>query len=1204
MTQIPSGSAPWDPETQFSEMLARYDEALATASDDLTVSPEPFVSTLADASLQLRFDRVHRCLQLLEQDRRRQTASSRQDAAAHKSISIPHQIGRFRVIRRLGSGGFGVVFLAEDPVLRRNVAIKIPLATSFQSQELHDRFLRECRAAAMLNHPNIVRVLESGDVQGIPYQVAEYVNGERLSDLLQRQRPAVQLSVEIVRCMADAVQHAHDHGVLHRDIKPDNILLQNSAATVPRITDFGLARVADDNTALSRSGMLVGTPKYMSPEQLHGQVRLQGPPTDIYSLGVVLHELLTGSVPFANADSLQSRMAISGSSVPSFRSARTGISKDLETVCLKCLQLRPEDRYASAGDLRDDLSRYLDGRPTLARPIPVHEQFVRWVAGNRKLAGLLGLLIVSVLVVLVQAIRNDRASRELNTTLTAALSQLTEEKQRADASLNLAKQSGVKAQESESRYRETAWLAQQGEFSAAMVHASSSWQRGEIAPMNQTLLPFAFRNDGNSGGFVWRYLWNQGQVLRPLTGHSEFVQDLAIAADNEHAWSIGHDNTIRRWHLKSGALEATWKLNGEGRVLRAAISQDGRRAVISRVLERERKDDVAIWDLNTGRVIMSREFAFRYIGAVAISNDGNAVLVGGQDRSDENSLQPFVEVWFPDTDQVTHDDSSFRTLLVGETRVPGHAITEMSFSPDGHGLVIAVMGMFTPAHSQLLQTSLNHTTAHGPDQPASIFGPLTAIAWSRGIIRKMKFSPDGRYLAIVPSGDSSRAEVWDLKNQALMQTTEDFVQPIGSMAFDASGTRLGLGVTVPTDDSEGRPAGPGRKTEVRTRSEFRLWDFVAHTTQTLPYHTHRTVEFLKPLNSGPGNGWIVGEGDGTLKVWQPGSVAPYREWSGHRPSEVWDLAMSTDGSTVFSVGDDHCLRSWDRASGVEKKSSSPRSSLVSCVAISPNGRWVASGGYDDQVNVYDTESLNPVATLCGHAHDLRALAFSPDSRLLATAGRDRIIRLWNVPGFDPAGTREGHTNAVRALTWTTDGQLISAGSDRRVLIWNSNGRVVRERTEPDGIHSLAFAPAGLRIPSPASSAAVAGGNSRTRTATGSDDRNTQSIITVQNDELLALGMNHGTVRLWHLPTDTVLFDAQHPGLEIRSLAISPDGRTLAVGGSEEAVYLWHVATGRNVLTFYQPGSSVHRVAFSPDGSHLLAALHDGTIRIWHAPPAP
>jgi WD40 repeat protein/serine/threonine protein kinase len=1242
---------PLDPETQFSELLAQFDEALATASDSSSITTQPFISNLADAELQRRFDRVHHCLQLLEQDRRRQAASSVGSQNAREPTAVPHQIGRFRVIRRLGSGGFGVVFLAEDPVLRRQVAIKLPLASIFQSQELHDRFLRECRAAAMLNHPGIVRVLESGDIQGIPYQVAEFVDGERLSDLLKRQRPTVESAAKMVRSLADAVQHAHDHGVLHRDIKPDNILLQSALGSadsdnletldelagekrlrsvpalqknagthfvrsglrkteiqshaVPRITDFGLARLADDDSGLSRSGMLVGTPKYMSPEQLHGKMRLQGPPTDIYALGVVLHELLTGSVPFADAEGLQSRIAISSNSVPAFRSRHTGISRDLETICLKCLQLRPLDRYASAGDLRDDLSRYLDGRPTLARPVPTHEQFIRWVTGNRKLAGLLGLLILSVFVVMVQTIRNDHSTREQNKVLSAALSQLTAEKRRADESLTLADKNRVIAEQSESRYRDAAWLAKQGEYSAGMVQASTLWKRGDVALMNQALTPIRTRSENEEDSFEWRYLWDQGQTLRPLAGHSEFVKDLAITSDKEHAYSIGLDNTIRRWHLESAVLEATWKLEGEVRELNAAISQNCRRAVISRTLDRERADEVTVWDLDAGRVLMNRRFASNHVQAVAISNDGGVVLVGGQKRSAENEFIPFIQAWIPDTDQAIDDDLSFRLLQVGDDNVSGHTISSIQFSPDGNGVIIAVFAVFNPAHSQLLRTSLDIVAARDAGVPTSVFGTLVPIRWNRGKIDKLKFSPDGRYLAATLWGDTNWAEVWDLQSGLLVQATEEFLLPIGCIAFDSKGATLGLGVTVSADDSEENSASPNHTSLTSPRSEFRLWDFVVDTTQIVSYSTKRDVVFLKSLSSsGGGNDWIVGEGGGALNVLQPESVLPYQELNGHRPTEVWDLAFSGDGSTVFSVGDDHMLRSWDLLSGVEKSSAGPRSILVSCVAVSPDGQWVAAGGYDDDVVVYDAQSLTPVATLKGHTHDVRALAFSPNGRMLASGGRDKRIRIWNVPQFDLAGTREGHTDAVRALTWTTDGRLISAGSDRRVLIWDSKGRVVGERTEPEGIHSLAFAPAGLRIPAPASSATVAVGNSPSRTATDSEDQNNQRIITVQANEVLALGMNHGTVRLWNLPTDTVFFEAQHHGVEIRSVDFSPDGRTLAVGGSDDAVYLWHVATGRNVLTFDQLGSSIHRVAFSPDGASLLAAMHDGTIRIWHAPTVP
>ena len=497
---------------------------------------------------------------------------------------------------------------------------------------------------------------------------------------------------------------------------------------------------------------------------------------------------------------------------------------------------------------------------------------------------------------------------------------------------------------------------------------------------------------------------------------------------------------------------------------------------------------------------------------------------------------------------------------------------------------------------QLLQTSLNVVVAAGPDQSASMFGPLTQIQWRKGLVLDMTFSHDGRFFATRVEGDSCWADVWEMESGHLVRSTEKFSRRIDSIAFDSTGKKLGLGLTVPGLNSEGKPAGPGEKAVTQARSEFQLWDFVADAMETLPYETQRCIHFLKPLNSDADNSWFIGHGGGALNVWRPGAVAPYRELTGHHPNEVWDLACTSDGATVFSVGDDHYLRSWDFASGVEKKTSNPRSTLVSCVAVSPDGHWVAAGGYDEEVVVYDTESLNPVATLSGHTHDLRAMAFSPDSRLLATGGRDTIIRLWNVPEFDLAGIREVHDNTVRALTWTTDGQLISSGSDHRILIWDSNGRVVRERTEPEGVHSLAFAPAGFRIPVPTANAATASENSRSRTFNGSEETNNRSIITIKADELLALGMNHGTVRLWHLPTDTVFFEAQHPGVEIHSLAFSPDGRTLAIGGSDEAVYLWHVATGRNVLTFDQLGSSIHRVTFSPDGTKLLAALHDGTIR--------
>jgi serine/threonine protein kinase len=252
------------------------------------------------------------------------------DFVLNLNLETPPLPNRFCVEKMLGQGGFGCVYLATDEVLSRVVAIKIPYRTSDKNGELRTQFLKESRAAARLNHPSIVRVLDSGESDGIFWQVAEYVDGPRLSDFRVEQGGTLPpiIAARIVSHLADAVQHAHDNGVLHRDIKPENILLerilrQSDASealetTIPRLTDFGLARLADDDIAASRSGIVVGTPKYMAPEQLQGKSSMQGEWTDIYSLGLVLYELLTGAIPFPEAVDLNARIAVSNKSVPSF----------------------------------------------------------------------------------------------------------------------------------------------------------------------------------------------------------------------------------------------------------------------------------------------------------------------------------------------------------------------------------------------------------------------------------------------------------------------------------------------------------------------------------------------------------------------------------------------------------------------------------------------------------------------------------------------------------------------------------------------------------------------------------------------------------------------------------------------------------------------------------------------------------------------
>ncbi len=286
-------------------------------------------------------------------------------------------LGRFEVIDDLGSGGFGFVVHARDRLLGRDVALKMPLPERLLAPENVRRFLREARAAARLDHPHIVRVYDAGELGPLGYFIAsEYCPGPSLRRWLRAQNKQVpaRLAARWIAALADAVQHAHDRGILHRDIKPDNVILAGGPEPetfVPRLTDFGLAKMVAEVGDETRSEARLGTPLYMAPEQAAGRPREVGPATDVYALGSTLHELLTGRPPLRGETEAETLRLILEAEPPSPRSLRPSLPRDLETIVRKCLQKEPARRYASAEALSGDLRRFLEGRPILARR-PAH----------------------------------------------------------------------------------------------------------------------------------------------------------------------------------------------------------------------------------------------------------------------------------------------------------------------------------------------------------------------------------------------------------------------------------------------------------------------------------------------------------------------------------------------------------------------------------------------------------------------------------------------------------------------------------------------------------------------------------------------------------------------------------------------------------------------------------------------------------------
>jgi tetratricopeptide (TPR) repeat protein len=386
-------------DSNLPELLAQFDEALKgtlSESDSATNATHPLNSDYPDSQDGIDLQRAMKCVRLLEDVFPRRPLIASQTAT----------LGRFQIQRELGHGGFGVVYLAHDPQLGRAIALKIPHAHSLADPDTLARFRREAQAAAGLDHPNLVPVYEAGEFDGVNYIALAYCPGTSLAQWLSTRTQPVspREAASLVCALADAVHYAHERGIVHRDLKPANILLVNEnpsssslSAWRPKITDFGLAKDLDAAATYTQAGTLAGTPNYMAPEQAGDRSGSVGPATDVYALGAILYELLTGRAPFKGNSALETLHQVRFvDPLPPSR-LRDRLNRDLETICLKCLEKEPARRYASARALATDLDAYLEDLPIDARPITRAQRAVRWCRRKPVVAGLAGALALAVL---------------------------------------------------------------------------------------------------------------------------------------------------------------------------------------------------------------------------------------------------------------------------------------------------------------------------------------------------------------------------------------------------------------------------------------------------------------------------------------------------------------------------------------------------------------------------------------------------------------------------------------------------------------------------------------------------------------------------------------------------------------------------------------------------------------------------------------
>ena len=453
------------PEEPFASLLAAWDEALASGRTAADMDPADLPPELRQRLVQaLPF------VQLLQHLRpsRPSTAvpgdsvpsqESQPVAVPPASEPVPYpRLGRFQVVGLLGQGAHGIVFLAHDPKLGREVALKVPRAEALVTPELRERFQREARAASGLDHPNIMPVYEAGSDGPICYIASAYCPGASLAQWLKGRSELVPLvsAVELTAALADGVEHAHSRGIVHRDLKPGNVLLRlgegppdtlSAISTLPsavKITDFGLAKfLVTEDASRTESGAIVGTPAYMAPEQAGARGEEVGPAADIWALGAILYELLTGRPPFPGEDSFEVHLHLrTQEPVPPGR-LRPNVPRDLETICLKCLQKEPRRRYATARDLADDLRRFQRGEPIAARPVALWERGVKWARRRPALAWLIAVALSAAVALAVLGMKYHLDLQESYADVSAekdkAMAQRAEaEKQKRRAETNLA----------------------------------------------------------------------------------------------------------------------------------------------------------------------------------------------------------------------------------------------------------------------------------------------------------------------------------------------------------------------------------------------------------------------------------------------------------------------------------------------------------------------------------------------------------------------------------------------------------------------------------------------------------------------------------------------------------------------------------------------------------------------------------------------